>query len=138
MSTEKETALSGCCGGHSGAGPTKDAIPQPRTCCAGHTGHASANIATAQPATLQPGVPLLDMEPGQTATVRGTSMDPAEARLLRAMGLRPNCVVRMCRVGEPCIVEVMFGCAEGGKCSCRIGLSRPLAERVLVGDVTHG
>jgi hypothetical protein len=56
------------------------------------------------------------------------------SRLLRAMGLRPQAVVRVCRLGEPCIVEVTTGgttCGESGGC-CRIGLARALASAVLV------
>lgn len=48
--------------------------------------------------------------------------------VLGAMGLRDRSSVRVCRLGEPCIVEV--GCAPG---MCRrIGLSRSVARRVLV------
>lgn len=81
------------------------------------------------------GVALTSLQPGQTAVVCAAAMDDREASLLRAMGLKPNCVVRMCRVGEPCIVEVMYACQKGGQCTCRIGLAKPLAAQVRVGDV---
>jgi Fe2+ transport system protein FeoA len=58
-------------------------------------------------------------------------MDRKDAAMLRAMGLRPQATVRLCRLGEPCIIEVMSGepsCSD----SCRIGLARVLAERVMV------
>jgi hypothetical protein len=44
------------------------------------------------------------------------------------MGLACNSRVRLCRSGEPCIVAVM----TGGRASCRIGLARPLADRIMV------
>jgi hypothetical protein len=72
------------------------------------------------------------------ATVFQTCLDPSDAALLRAMGLRPSARIRVCRLGEPCIVEVMSGsdsCNRPGGCACRIGLAKPLAERVMVGLV---
>jgi Fe2+ transport system protein FeoA len=75
-----------------------------------------------------PTVSLNQLKPGETATVHSSSMDPDDAALLRAMGLRLNATIKMCRAGEPCIISVQgpHGCA------CRIGLARPLAERVQV------
>lgn len=72
-------------------------------------------------------IPLAEAKPGQVGTVAATCRDPGDAALLRAMGLKPNCRIRVCRLGEPCIVEVL-GC--GGSC-CRIGLARPLARQVM-------
>jgi hypothetical protein len=72
------------------------------------------------------------------ATVFQTCLDPNDAALLRAMGLRPSARIRICRLGEPCIVEVLSGsdsCGRAGGCACRIGLAKPLAERVMVGLV---
>lgn len=75
-----------------------------------------------------PGVPLVHMKEGQTATIRSSSLDADDAAYLRALGLRLNCTIRLCRVGEPCIVSV-----EGPHgCACRIGLGRGLAERLSV------
>lgn len=74
---------------------------------------------------------LTALKPGQTATVCQCALDPADASVLRAMGLRPNATLRVCRAGEPCVVEVLYG--EGDHASsCRIGLSKPLAARVMV------
>jgi Fe2+ transport system protein FeoA len=92
---------------------------------------------------VQVTVSLAQLRAGQTATIRQTSLDAGDAALLRAMGLRPEAVVRMCRIGEPCIVEVLSGSSQGcgersGACQCRIGLARPLAERVMVGMVAGG
>lgn len=59
--------------------------------------------------------------------------------MLRAMGLRPDATIRICRLGEPTIVEVLPGrpgagdlCNRPGGCRCRIGLSRMIAVRVKV------
>jgi Fe2+ transport system protein FeoA len=81
--------------------------------------------------------PLTQLVPGQTAVVRETRLEAQDAALLRAMGLRPNATIRMCRLGEPCIVEVLTGAGEGGckgpgGCWCRIGLAKPLANGVVV------
>lgn len=73
-------------------------------------------------------VSLTQLAPGQSGTVCGTSLSPGDRRLLSAMGLRDHAKVVLCRLGEPCIVRVMGGC----NCSSRIGLARPLAERVFV------
>ncbi len=80
-------------------------------------------------AASQRTVPLSQLRPGETGVVCSAGSDPADAALLRAMGLRMNATIRMCRAGEPCIVSVLG--ARG--CSCRIGLARPLAERIVIG-----
>ncbi len=76
-------------------------------------------------------VAIADAAPGQTGAICHTALDEHDAAMLRAMGLRPNSIVRICRVGEPCIVEVL---GVNG-CACRIGLSRPLARRVKIAGV---
>jgi hypothetical protein len=73
---------------------------------------------------------LADLRPGQTAVIHEASSDPADAAILRAMGLRRNARVRLCRRGEPCIVSVLAG--QGNREGCRIGLARLLASRVVV------
>lgn len=84
-------------------------------------------------------VTLSGLRVGQIGVVCETCMDKRDAAMLRAMGLRPRARVRVCRVGEPLIVEVMGGrmcepnaCAKPTACTCRIGLARALAERVLL------
>lgn len=89
-----------------------------------------------------PSVPLTELRPGQTATVVEIQMESGDAAMLRAMGLRVDMQVRVCRLGEPCIIELMGGrkaspqatadCPRGAGCTCRIGLSRPLARNVRV------
>jgi len=101
---------------HEGTGTPQD-IPG---CC---------RTSDAAPAAAQRTIPLSQLRPGETGVVCSAGSDPADAALLRAMGLRMNATIRMCRAGEPCIVSVLG--ARG--CSCRIGLARPLAERIVIG-----
>lgn len=80
--------------------------------------------------------PLSKLKPGQTAIVRGGTLDASDAAYLRAMGVRPAALVRVCRLGHPCIIEVLSGGRECcGMGSCRIGLAKELAQRVMVSDV---
>lgn len=89
---------------------------------------------------------LSRMRIGQVGTICETCMDPRDAAMLRAMGLKKNARVRLCRAGEPCIVEVLSVAGAGPECGspcesaasacrCRIGLARALAERVMVSGV---
>lgn len=66
---------------------------------------------------------LCDLEVGRDARFHESTLD-AEARdLLRALGMTATSVVRLCKRGEPCIVQVR---------STRIGLSRMLANEIFV------
>lgn len=78
-------------------------------------------------------VRLTSLRVGQVATVCDCALEPREAAVLRAMGLRESARVRVCKAGEPIVLEVLY---EGSGCSCRIGLARPLAGRVTVADPT--
>jgi Fe2+ transport system protein FeoA len=71
-------------------------------------------------------IPLTQLKRGQRGVVSEARTDADSKALLGAMGLRPNEPIRMCRHGEPCIV--MTGACE----SCRIGLTRRLADLVFV------
>ena len=88
------------------------------------------------------GLSLAALKAGQTCVVDRAELDAGEAAYLRAMGLKPNAQLRVCRLGEPCIVEVMtVECGLTGRCGpscCRIGLSRALATRVWVKQVDSG
>lgn len=78
--------------------------------------------------------PLTQLKAGDQGTVRHCELPEEDRELLSAMGLRDHAKVVLCRLGEPCIVRVMGGCG----CSSRIGLSRPLADRVFIGPVSPG
>jgi hypothetical protein len=83
---------------------------------------------------------LASLTAGQIADVCETCMDPRDTAMLRAMGLSPAATIRLCRQGEPCILEVLLaerpaqgdGLCSRADCRCRIGLTRYLAERVKV------
>ncbi len=78
-------------------------------------------------------VALSTLRRGQRAVVREARLSGKDAELLRAMGLHTDVRVRLCRAGEPCIVAVgsiVGDCGCGSE--CRIGLARPLADRIFV------
>jgi hypothetical protein len=52
--------------------------------------------------------------------------------MLRAMGLRPGCLVRLSKIGNPSVVEVISGHTCRCHCRCRIGLARDVASRVML------
>jgi len=62
--------------------------------------------------------PLSDLPAGARATLSGDRLEATDRELLRAMGVGSDAPVRVCRQGEPCIVEVR---------STRVGLSRAIA-----------
>lgn len=77
-------------------------------------------------------IALTQLSPGQSAHLSAGDL-PLElgaehASLLRAMGLRPNAAVRLCRLGDPCVVQVGH---SRGDC-CRLGLARNIADRIEV------
>jgi len=68
-------------------------------------------------------VPLTTLRSGCCATVQQRSMSPEDSELLGAMGLTDRCRLRICRVGEPCIIQVA---------ATRLGLSAAMARKILV------
>jgi hypothetical protein len=50
-------------------------------------------------------------------------MSAEDCELLGAMGLTDRCRLRICRVGEPCIIQVA---------ATRLGLSRVMAGKIMV------
>ncbi|MFN0134395.1 MAG: ferrous iron transport protein A [Phycisphaerales bacterium] len=81
------------------------------------------------PKSIMNPVSLSQLKRGQSGVVCSTSLAQDDAAMLGAMGLRCNAKVRLCREGEPCIVAV---CSGSGVAACRIGLARPLADRIMV------
>lgn len=75
-----------------------------------------------------PGMPLTSLLRGQCGVLSATDLEPGEAAMLRAMGLRPRVRLKLCQLGEPCIVEICCGPGVGS----RVALHRALAERVRV------
>jgi len=72
---------------------------------------------------------LSQLEPGRRARMHTAQLAPQDCALLRALGLTDRCTLRICKVGEPCIVEVR---------STRIGLSRAVAHGIFVVPETAG
>lgn len=67
-------------------------------------------------------VPLTTMRVGCVATLHEVR-DDASRGVLRSLGLTDHCQMRLCKAGDPCIVQVQ---------STRIGLSRAVAEHLFV------
>jgi Fe2+ transport system protein FeoA len=68
-------------------------------------------------------VPLADLAVGDVARVHHAEVEDATGRFLRAIGLTRTARFRVCRRGEPCIIQVR---------STRVGLARAIANRILV------
>jgi len=92
--------------------------------------HSEKNLPVIAPSTP---TPLSNLKRGQTGVLCESTLASDDAALLRAMGLHPAARIRLCRVGEPCIVSVAGG-AGGCGCgsTCRIGLAKSLAARIYV------
>jgi len=68
-------------------------------------------------------VRLTQLSTGTIARLHAAELGLDDCALLRALGLTDHCVLRVCKAGEPCIVQVR---------STRIGLSREVARGLLV------
>lgn len=73
-------------------------------------------------------IPLTQLPRGSRGTVNADNLDAADFATLRAMGLRPNATVEVCRLGQHCIVALTGSCGGG----CRIGIAKDLADRVMI------
>ena len=82
-------------------------------------GATSPDHTTARPAAT---VPLLDLAPGTIAVLRQVLDDQSRA-VLRSLGLTDGARLRICRLGDPCIIQVR---------STRIGLSKVVAKSIYV------
>jgi Fe2+ transport system protein FeoA len=73
-------------------------------------------------------VRLTDLAVGECARLQGTHLVGQERELLAALGLDADSSLRLCKVGNPCIVQV------GGT---RIGLSEEVARQMMVLPERH-
>jgi len=89
----------------------------------------SARKAIAPVADPIAAVRLSDLAAGRTARFHAARLAPRDCALLRALGVTDSCVLRVCKVGEPCIVQVR---------TTRIGFSRSVADGILVVPETAG
>lgn len=71
---------------------------------------------------------LAELGQGECAVVMAGALAESDGALLRAMGLRAEARVRVCRRGSPCIVEI-DGVGGAGR---RVGLAKSIALRVVV------
>lgn len=76
--------------------------------------------------------PLTAWRAGAIAQVARIDLEQGEASMLRAMGLRPGALVRLSRVGEPSVIEVVSGHTCRCHCRCRIGVARAVASRIIL------
>jgi Fe2+ transport system protein FeoA len=67
--------------------------------------------------------PLTDLEVGATARMVDATVDAECRSLLRALGLTDHSQLRVCKCGEPCVVQVR---------ATRIGISRRIANQIKV------
>ncbi len=72
-------------------------------------------------------VPLSNLREGDRGRAHTAQLPCEDCDLLNAMGLTHHCEVRVCRKGEPCIVQVN---------TTRLGLSAALARRILISPTT--
>lgn len=68
-------------------------------------------------------VPLAELAVGDVARVHQADIEDTTGRFLRAIGLTRTAQFRVCRRGEPCIIQVR---------STRVGLAQAVADRILV------
>lgn len=70
-------------------------------------------------------VPLSTLAAGTLATLHDVRA-PECRTLLRSLGLTTSCLLRICKSGDPCVIQVR---------ATRIGLSRTVAQSVYVHTV---
>jgi Fe2+ transport system protein FeoA len=68
-------------------------------------------------------IPLTALGIGQGARFHGSKLDGAEEAMLSALGFAAGRPLRLCKAGNPWIVQVA---------TTRVGLSPAVAQRVLV------
>jgi len=80
-------------------------------------------MALAVPCAAGTPVALTALRAGRTCRLHEARLDDEAVGLLRALGLSDREAFRLCKAGEPCILQV------GGT---RIGLSRKVASCIFV------
>jgi len=66
---------------------------------------------------------LADLQVGSTARLHDLQVDPESRAQLRALGLTDGSMLRVCKQGDPCVVQVR---------TTRIGISSRIAQHVFV------
>jgi len=73
-------------------------------------------------------VPLVDLAPGTVAILQEV-LDDQSRTVLRSLGLTDGARLRICQIGDPCIIQVR---------ATRIGLSKQVAQSVYVAVAEGG
>lgn len=81
------------------------------------------SAAPASGAAQRPPVPLSQLTEGSRGRLLSTELEGRDREILSALGFATGCRFRICRAGDPWIVQVK---------STRIGLANEVARRVLV------
>ena len=88
------------------------------------------DVSVAQARTPSPeAVRLSDVAVGVTARLHETELDAESRAQLRALGLTDAARLRVCKQGEPCVVQVR---------TTRLGISSRIAQHVFVIPYTDG
>jgi Fe2+ transport system protein FeoA len=66
---------------------------------------------------------LTDLQVGATARLHDAQIDAESRAQLRALGLTDRSLLRICKQGEPCVVQVR---------ATRVGISSHIAQHVFV------
>jgi Fe2+ transport system protein FeoA len=66
---------------------------------------------------------LSELKVGDVARIVEAAIDPEDQSLLQALGLTDNSRLRVCKRGEPCVVQVR---------ATRIGISSRIARHITV------
>lgn len=74
-------------------------------------------------------VSLSELPVGTLARLHEAHLDPEACHQLRSLGLTESCQLRLCKKGEPCIVQVR---------STRIGISGSVARQIFVVPLPSG
>ncbi|PHQ82756.1 MAG: hypothetical protein COB69_00800 [Phycisphaera sp.] len=86
----------------------------------------TVGVIVTEPTRTKP-IRLTQLAQGQSARLDSSSLPDIQTEELRAMGLGPECELRVCKMGEPCII--WLGSGAGG---CRIALAKKLADHLHV------
>ena len=80
--------------------------------------------STRDSAPHRPGpVPLTSLQPGDRGRLHDSVLDASDQQMLMALGLAPKSRLRLCKAGNPWIVQVR---------STRIGLADAVARNLMV------
>ena len=87
------------------------------------TDRASAPTGREQKPAPRATVSLTQLRDGERARMHAAGLCCEDCELLNALGLTDQCELRVCQVGEPCIVQVH---------ATRLGIAATLARRIMV------